>query len=153
MFDIRSWLDTSGRPYQWSHHRDAFTSSALAHREHVPDAQVIKPVLVKIDGEFVLCALPATHRIDLSLLQVETGAQEAALADEADLSEICPECELGAEPPIGWMFGLATLMDESLFEDQRVTFQAGTHRDSVTMSFIDYYHLTRPVIGSFGHHR
>jgi Ala-tRNA(Pro) deacylase len=148
--DLKSLLDEKGFRYQWSMHADVFSAQALAAREHVPGHQVVKPVLVSADGEFVLCALPASYKIDLEELRRELGAVEARLADEEDLSELCGDCELGAEPPIGWMFGLPTVIDESLFDDRRVTFQAGTHRDAVTMSFLDYYRLAQPVVGHFG---
>jgi hypothetical protein len=42
-------------------------------------------------------------------------------------------------------------MDESLFDDGQVTFQAGNHREAVTMSFMDYYRLAKPAVGHFGH--
>src|SRR5688500_17246277 len=150
--DLKSFLDEKGFRYQWSMHPDVYSAQALAAREHVPGHQVVKPVLINADGEFVLCALPASHKIDLEELRKELGATEMRLADEDDLSEICADCELGAEPPIGWMFGLPTLIDESLFDDRRVTFQAGTHREAVTMSFLDYYRLAQPVVGHFGRH-
>ena len=148
--DLRSFLDKSGCRYAWSRHGDAFTAHSLAQREHVPANHVIKPVLVSIDGEFVLCALPATHRVDLSLLQMELGAEETRLANEQELQSLCCDCELGAEPPIGWLFGLPTFMDESLFDDGQVTFQAGNHREAVTMSFMDYFRLAKPAVGHFG---
>lgn len=150
--DLKSFLDERGFRYQWSMHPDAYSAQALAAREHVPGHQVVKPVLVSADGEFVLCALPASHKIDLEELRRELGATEMRLANEEDLSQVCADCELGAEPPIGWIFGLPTLIDESLFDDRRVTFQAGTHRDAVTMSFLDYYRLAQPVVGHFGRH-
>lgn len=149
--DLKSFLDEKGFRYQWSMHpADAYSAQVLAAREHVPGHQVVKPVLVNADGEFVLCALPASYKIDLEELRRELGATEARLADEDDLLQVCADCELGAEPPIGWMFGLPTVIDESLFDDRRVTFQAGTHRDAVTMSFLDYYRLAQPVVGHFG---
>jgi len=63
------------------------------------------------------------------------------------------DCEPGAQPPIGWLFGLPTFMDESLFDDGQVTFQAGNHREAVTMSFMDYYRLAKPAVGHFGQER
>ncbi len=148
--DLKSYLDEAHCHYQWSVHSNVFTARTLASAEHVPSEQVVKPVLVKIDGEFVLCALPASYRVDLNRLRTETGAENADLADETDLRAVCSDCEVGAEPPIGWLFGLATLMDESLFADAKVTFQAGTHREAITMPFMEYYRLARPVVGSFG---
>jgi Ala-tRNA(Pro) deacylase len=148
--DLRSHLDSAGCHYSWSRHGDCFTARGLAQREHVPAGHVIKPVLVSVDGEFVLCALPASHRIDLSLLRMEVGAEEIRLANEEELAGMCGDCELGAEPPIGWLFGLPTFMDESLFDDGQVTFQAGNHREAVTMSFMDYFRLAKPAVGHFG---
>jgi Ala-tRNA(Pro) deacylase len=148
--DLKAHLERIGCRYSWSRHSDAFTARGLAQREHVPANHVIKPVLINVDGEFVLCALPATHRIDLGLLQMELGAEETRLANEEELQTICGDCELGAEPPIGWLFGLPTFMDESLFDDGQVTFQAGNHREAVTMSFMDYFRLAKPAVGHFG---
>jgi Ala-tRNA(Pro) deacylase len=150
--DLREHLDQLGVRYEWLKHRKAHSAQSLALKEDVPAENVIKPVLVKIDGEFVLCALPASCRVDLGRLQMELGAEETRLADEKDLSSLCTDCELGAEPPIGWLFGLPTLMDESIFDDATVTFQAGTHRDAVTMKVMDYYRLAKPVVGHFGRH-
>ena len=61
-------------------------------------------------------------------------------------------CELGAEPPIGRIFGMPTIMDESLFADERVTFQAGTHQDAVTMTLADYRKIAQPEVAYFGKH-
>jgi len=149
--DLRSFLDSAGCHYSWSRHGEAMHARALAQREHVHPGHVIKPVLVSVDGEFVLCALPASHQIDLALLQMEVGAEEIRLANEEELAGLCADCELGAEPPIGWLFGLPTFMDESLFDDGQVTFQAGNHREAVTMSFMDYFRLAKPAVGHFGH--
>jgi Ala-tRNA(Pro) deacylase len=149
--DLKAHLDQVGCRYSWSRHGDAFTARGLAQREHVAPDHVIKPVLINVDGEFVLCALPASHRIDMQLLRMELGAEETRLANEEELKTLCGDCEVGAEPPIGWLFGLPTFMDESLFDDGQVTFQAGTHREAVTMSFMDYYRLAKPCVGHFGH--
>jgi Ala-tRNA(Pro) deacylase len=149
--DLRSFLDSAGCHYSWSRHGEAMHARALAQREHVHPGHVVKPVLVSVDGEYVLCALPATHRIDLALLQMEVGAEEIRLANEEELAGLCGDCEIGAEPPIGWLFGLPTFMDESLFDDGQVTFQAGNHREAVTMSFMDYFRLAKPAVGHFGH--
>src|SRR4030095_8267130 len=67
--DLRTCLDEMHCHYEWSPQPDDYTHTQLAHREHVSGRHVIKPVLVKIDGEFVLCALPAACRVDLSRLR------------------------------------------------------------------------------------
>ena len=149
---VQSYLDELGIPYRMSHHPTAYTAQDLASAEHVPGRQVVKAVVVKADGRFVMCALPASHRVDLTALREQLQADDVRLVDERKLSELFPDCELGAEPPIGRIYNIPTLMDESLVADARVTFQAGTHSDAVTMSLADYRRAAQPEMGYFGRH-
>ena len=148
--NLQSYLDEMGVAYRMSHHPIAYTAQDLAAVEHVPGKQVIKPVVVHADGRFVMCALPACYRIDLDALRRQLEADEVALADESKLAELFPDCELGAEPPIGRLYDMLTLMDESITADRRVTFQAGTHSEAVTMSLAEYRRIAQPEIGYFG---
>jgi Ala-tRNA(Pro) deacylase len=150
--NLQSYLDEMGVSYRTSKHEDAFTAQDLAAAEHVPGRKVIKPVVVRADGEFVMCALPASYKVDLSELREQLQCEEVQLADEQSMREIFRDCELGAEPPIGRLYGLPTLMDESLFADDRVTFQAGTHQDAVTMTLADYRRVAMPEVAYFGKH-
>ena len=100
----------------------------------------------------VLCALPACYRVDLDELKGQIPAEEVKLADERSLMDLFPDCELGAEPPVGRLYGVLTLMDESLTADDHVTFQAGTHNHSVTMSLAEYRRVAQPEIAHFARH-
>ena len=148
--NLLSFLDEQGVRYRLSHHPTAYTSQELAQVEHVSGRNVIKPVVVKADGQFVLCALPASYKVDLSELRSQLRADDVRLADEQSLEQIFQGCEVGAEPPIGRLWGLPTLMDESLTADDMVTFQAGTHSDSVTMTLAEYRRIAQPEIAHFG---
>jgi Ala-tRNA(Pro) deacylase len=150
--NLQSYLDEMGVNYRTSKHDDTFTAQDLAAAEHIPGRKVIKPVVVRADGEFVMCALPASYKVDLSELRQQLQCEEVQLADENTLQEIFADCELGAAPPIGRLYGLPTLMDESLFADDRVTFQAGTHCDAVTMTLADYRRVAQPEVAYFGRH-
>jgi Ala-tRNA(Pro) deacylase len=148
--NLLSFLDEQGVRYRLSHHPTAYTSQELAQVEHVSGRNVIKPVVVKADGQFVLCALPASYKVDIGELRSQLRADDVKLADEQSLEQIFQGCEVGAEPPIGRLWGLPTLMDESLTADDMVTFQAGTHCDSVTMSLTEYRRIAQPEIAHFG---
>jgi Ala-tRNA(Pro) deacylase len=135
---LPDFLDLQGVPYRLSTHRSTFTSQDLAAAEHVSGRKVVKPVVVEADGRFVLCALPACRKLDMSSLKQTLNAADVHLVEERTLNRLFPGCDLGAEPPIGNMYGLPTLLDESLIGAEEVTFQAGTHEDAVTMRFTDY---------------
>ena len=147
---LQSYLDRMGISYRLSQHDTAFTAQDLAQKEHVSGDKVIKPVLVEADGQFVLCALPASYRVDLDALRRELGAQDMRLVDEQTLQDVFEDCDRGAEPPIGALFGIPTIMDDSLAALDQVTFQAGNHAEAVTMRLDDYRRLAQPGVGHFG---
>lgn len=149
---LQDFLDESGVPYRLSSHATAYTSQDLAAHEHVRGGNVIKPVVVNADGRPMLCALPASYRVDLEKLREQIHAREVSLADETMMRDIFTDCEIGAEPPIGKLYGLPTVMDKSLAADDQVTFQAGTHTLAVTMSMNDFQRVTQPQIAAFSRH-
>ena len=150
--DLQSYLDRFNVDYEVTDHPVAYTAQALAQAEHVSGHRVIKPVLVECDGQMVLCALPASGRVDLEALRDDLDADNIRLVDEETLKRVFHDCEVGAEPPIGALFGLPTIADESLLSQENVTFQAGTHHEAVTMSMDDYRRLAQPGIGRFAIH-
>jgi Ala-tRNA(Pro) deacylase len=147
--NLPSFLDDHGVNYRLSHHPETYRSQDLAQIEHISGKNVVKPVLVKADGQFVLCALPASYKVDLMELRDQLRAKEVYLADESQLRQCFPDCELGAQPPIGKIWGLPTLMDESLTSDDMVMFQAGTHDQAVTMTLAEYRRVAQPEMAHF----
>src|SRR6266550_1508205 len=79
MLDFRSYLERMGVRYMWSQHDTAYTAQDLAHEEHISGERVVKPVLIQADGQFVLCALPASYYVDLEQLCNELRANNAQL--------------------------------------------------------------------------
>ncbi|HEY8669123.1 MAG TPA: YbaK/EbsC family protein [Tepidisphaeraceae bacterium] len=147
---LQSYLDQMGVRYQSLHHDTAYTAQDLAAKEHISGKKVIKPVVVQADGQWVMCALPACYRIDMGELKKQLDADQVKMADEAQLRELFGDCEPGAEPPIGRMYGMPTVIDEALIKDDQVTFQAGTHCDAVTMTLADYRRIAQPEVAHFG---
>ena len=150
--DLQTYLDRFNVRYQITEHPVVFTSQGLAQAEHVSGYQVIKPVLIEADGQHILVALPAAQKIDLDKLAADLDAQDVRLCSEEEMQEVFRGCELGAEPPIGALFGLPTIADESLLKLRKVTFQAGNHHEAVTMTTEDYRRLAQPGIGHFTLH-
>ena len=147
---LHSYLDERGAHYRCSRHPSTYTAQSLASIEHVPGRQVIKPVVVRADGQLIMCALPACYRIDLAELKQQLLADAVQLLDESALAGLFTDCELGAVPPIGRLYGMTTVMDESLSHGTHVTFQAGTHADAVTMTLATYRRLALPELAHFG---
>ena len=62
------------------------------------------------------------------------------------MESLFPDCELGAEPPVGTMFGMKTIMDEQLRDHEHLTMQAGTHTEAVKLRRQDWEKLCEPMV-------
>jgi Ala-tRNA(Pro) deacylase len=71
------------------------------------------------------------------------------LATEAEFKNRFPDCEIGAMPPFGNLYGMKTYVSQSLTEDEQITFNAGSHSEAITMSYADYARLVAPIVVSF----
>ena len=54
------------------------------------------------------------------------------------------DCELGALPPFGSQYGVRTLMDRMLLEDEEIVFEGNTHHEAIRMRHKDYASLEHP---------
>ena len=114
--------------------------------EHVSGYQVAKPVVVKCAAGFTMCAVAAPKQVDLKRVAAVLQEKDVRLADEAEMAALFPDCEVGAEPPVGALFGLKTVMDDRLKDDEFVVMQAGTHREAVKIRREDWERLCQPVV-------
>lgn len=149
---VKSYLEQEHVVYQILEHSLAFTAMEIAGAQHVPGKQFIKAVIVKADGQYIMCVLSSTHRIDFDRLKKLTASQEIYLAKESETADLFPDFELGAEPPFGQLYGLKVYVDEEVPENDEIIFNAGTHTDSVKIKYRDFKRLVNPIVADFGVH-
>ena len=143
------YLDKVSAKYEVSEHRSTFTAQQMAAEEHVPGRHVAKPVVIKADNEYYMCVLPACYKIDFDALKRQIGVHEVSLAEESEMAKMFADCALGAEPPIGNIFGLLTFLDSSLADQDYIVFQGGTHEKAIRMEMEEYNRLVNPRVLSF----
>lgn len=148
---LTEYLNDQKCVYKVTEHKPVYTAEQLASVEHIPGRQVAKPVVVKADNRFFLCVLPADRRIDLYALQKHLKSKDVCLASEPEMQRLFTDTEVGAEPPLGNLYNLPTLMDKKLARDKEIIFQAGNHEQAVWMPMKEYRKLANPVIASFSY--
>ena len=146
---IKNYLDKENVSYQHCIHRTAYTAQEVAAEEHISGKLMAKTIIVKMDGKFVMAVLPATAKVDLAALQASLGAKEVRLATEFEFTGLFPDCEVGAMPPFGNLYGLPVYVEESLSRDPEIVFNAGTHQDTIRMKYEDFARLARPQVLGF----
>ena len=141
------YLREQGVTFEHRTHTPVYTAQELAAEEHISGRHVAKVVIVQAEQRgYVMCVLPASHKLDLIKVAYALGVNRCRLADEAEMGELFPDAEIGAEPPFGNLYDMATLVDSRLTGDDRILFNAGSHRDAIEMKFTDYEHLAAPHV-------
>ena len=146
---LRDYLEKEKVWYVQEVHRTAYTAQEVAAEEHVPGKMVAKTVVVKVDDHFVLAVLPASARTNFARLKAALGAREVRLASELEFAGLFPDCEVGAMPPFGNLYGVPVYVDTSLTRDDEIVFNAGTHQDTIRMKYADFERLALPTVFPF----
>lgn len=148
---IEEYLKENNVPYQLRHHDSpAYTAQELAHAEHVPGRMVAKVVIAYAEDRMVMLALPAPERVNLLKLAELLGTDNVRLATEEEFAGVFEDCEVGAMPPFGNLYGMPVLVDRALAQDERIVFPAGTHTDTIEMAYADFARLVHPKVADFG---
>lgn len=135
-------------PYSMIPHTPTFSSQKTAAAMHIPGRSVAKAVVLQGQSKIYLAVLPACFRVDLERFAKIVG-EPVRLASEAKIRDLFPDCELGAIPPLGRLYGLQTYVDITLAGDREIVFPAGDHSDALRMSYPDFRDLAQPELCSF----
>ncbi|MCB1182339.1 YbaK/EbsC family protein [bacterium] len=148
-----AYLTDRGVDFTVKEHPNAFAAQDVAFKSGVPGRLFAKTVMVKIDGEMAMAVLPADSRIDFHLLRETARADTICLATEQDFDPVFPDCELGAMPPFGNLYGMRVFVAGSLIRTDLIAFNAGSHTEVITMPFWQFEKLVEPTIGYFTYRR
>lgn len=142
---LKNFLDEAHVKYITIGHSPAFTAQEIAQRAHIPGKELAKTVIVKIDGELAMVVTPASEHVRLEQLKAALGAESVELAHEFEFKDAFPDCETGAMPPFGNLYGMKVFVSQTLREDDEIAFNAGSHSELVRLPYADYERLVEPT--------
>lgn len=149
---LEELLGVRGVRYELVPHLEAFTAQEEAAKAHVSGWSWAKTVVVKDPVGLALAVLPASCTADLDRLKGLIGRGDIRLASVEEILAGFPGCALGATPPFGGLFGVPTVVDESLVEQRDIVLPAGDHRTAIRMRTADYLRLAEARSGHFAIH-
>jgi len=138
-------LNTNKVPYEILPHTKALTARMAAAAEHIASHHQAKVVMVSSQKGPVMTVLPADRKLDLRKLERLTH-ERAVLQSEAEFAPVFPDCETGAMPPFGNLYGLPTYIDQHLAQEDYIVFEAGTYTDAIKISYRDYERAVKPQV-------
>jgi Ala-tRNA(Pro) deacylase len=146
---LEDFLRKNGINFKSVVHSEAYTAQEIAASMHVHGREVLKSVMIKADGRFVMAVLPADSRVDFKKLKDVLKDKDLRLASETEFKNLFPDCEPGAEPPFGNLYNVETFVDRSVTEDEHIFFNAGNHYEAMEMDYKDFENLVKPKIADF----
>lgn len=141
---LKDFLDSNKIKYVTIKHSPAYTAPEIAGSAHIPGKELAKTVIIKVDGKMAMAVLSASQRVSFDLLKKIIGASKIELASEQEFKRLFPECDVGAMPPFGNLYGMEVFVDESLSEDEEIAFNAGSHTELIRLAYKDFERLVKP---------
>ena len=145
MHTITTYLGKLDVRYETLQHRHTLTTHQTISESGVPKRSMAKGVLFCHDDAYVLAVVPAGKRVDHAALSALLGQREVALASEDELAYLFPDCELGAVPAVGAAYGLSSVVDAALLDEEDVYLEAGDHQSLVRIAGQDFRRLMTGV--------
>jgi Ala-tRNA(Pro) deacylase len=143
---LKQFLEAEKVKYVTIRHSPAYTAQEIAESANIRGKELAKTVMVKLDGTMAMAILPASEKVNLKLLKEAAGAGTAELAYEEEFRDRFPECEPGAMPPFGNLYGMKVFASESLAEDKEIAFNAGSHTELIRLAYKDFERLVQPKV-------
>jgi prolyl-tRNA editing enzyme YbaK/EbsC (Cys-tRNA(Pro) deacylase) len=146
---IRALLNEAGVVYREVHHPPTLTSEDSA-RERGEDLRIGgKALLLKVNEDFRLFVLSAARQLDSGAIKSRFGAKKIRFATAEELREhtgLVP----GSVPPFGKpVLPFQLYVDESVLENGKIAFNAGSLTDSIVMLVRDYLDIAKPEVFRF----
>jgi Ala-tRNA(Pro) deacylase len=146
---IRSLLEAAAVPFREVHHEPTRTSeeSARARGEELRVGG--KALLIKVDETFRLFILSADRKLDSGAIKRRFGAKKTRFATAEELHELTGLVP-GSVPPFGTpLLPFPLYVDPSVFENERIAFNAGSLTDSMILAVSDYRRVVNPEVFVF----
>jgi Ala-tRNA(Pro) deacylase len=142
--DIRDLLSRHAARFRAVHHEPTRTSEESARARGEPLAIGGKALLMKVGDHYALFVISAARRVDSAAIRRELAVSRLRFASAEELRRLTGLIP-GSVPPFGEpILPFPLYADESVFENDRIAFNAGTLTDSIIMSVTAWESIARP---------
>jgi prolyl-tRNA editing enzyme YbaK/EbsC (Cys-tRNA(Pro) deacylase) len=146
---IRALLNEAGAVYREVKHPPTLTSEESA-RERGEDLKIGgKALLIKVNDTLKLFVLSAARQLDSNAVKQRFGAKKTRFATADELRELTGLAP-GSVPPFGQpVLPFELYVDQSILENEKIAFNAGSLTDSIVMLVQDYKRIAKPEVFPF----
>ncbi|MDO8611004.1 MAG: YbaK/EbsC family protein, partial [bacterium] len=149
VFDtIKNLLQDHKIIFEEFNHKPVFTSEEAAQVRSTELKLGAKAMILYADNKPLMIVLPSDKKIDLKLFKTTYQIKDLRMATREEVKQVTL-VEVGAVPPFGNIFHIPLYVDESIKENEKIVFNAGSHSKSIMMKSLDFIQVSEPIEGSF----
>lgn len=150
MFEkIKEWLSSKSIEFTEIHHVETKTSQEAAKARGEDLSIGGKTIVLKVSDTFKIFVLSAAKKLDSSAIRSHFSTKKTRFATRDELLELTG-LEPGSVPPFGKpLIDLDLYVDNSIVNNEKIAFNAGSLTDSIIMSTMDYLELSKPIVINF----
>lgn len=145
---IKNFLDKHKISYQVYQHKAVYTSEEAAKIRGTILHQGAKALVMFADKKPIMLIIPADLKVDFNKFKSLFKVKDLRMATKEEVKQLT-RVEVGAVPPFGHIFNIPLYIDEHLFENREIVFNAGLHTHSVQMGVADYKKISGGNVGNF----
>lgn len=145
---IKQLLDENKVGYEVFEHKPVFTSEEAAKVRGTELKQGAKALVMFSDKKPIMIVLPADRKVDTKKFKAAYKIKDLRMATPDEVKATV-HVEIGAVPPFGNLFSIPLYVDNTLFENESIDFNGGSHTKSIEMKSSDYKKVTNPILGDF----
>lgn len=113
-----------------AHSRSSKQSAAAAQ---LPLEKIAKAIIICDGDRYRMCVIPAHHRLMLDRINSHMHSHYR-LATEEELAALFDDCEVGAVPALGQVYGMPVSWDEELNDTQDIYLESGDHEHLIHLN-------------------
>ncbi len=141
---VQAFLQTNEIAYEVLPHRRTAASKETADALHVPAERMAKAVILGDKKGYLMAVLPSSRHVDVQELS-QTLGRDLAVVPEYRLGVLFEDCAFGAVPPLGFAYGMPTVVDDCLVNQPEIYFEAGDHEKVIRISGKEFQQALRKV--------
>lgn len=142
-------LNKNNISYQLFEHQPVYTSEEAAKiRDGTKLEQGAKALVMMADKKPILIVISGARRVDTKKFKRLFKIKDLRMSTPDEVKKLT-DVKVGAVPPFGKLLGLEIFVDQSLGENEEISFNAGLHTKSVKMKYQDWFQLVKPKLGNF----
>ena len=148
---VRDHLESLHMAHELVPHPRSSSSRETAAAAAVRQDHIAKGVVLKDASGYLLAVIPGDSWVRLHGIQAELD-RDLELAPEQEVARLFADCDPGAVPCTGMLYGIETVVDEALGSLASVYFESGDHEHLVRVSGDDFHKLMGALRhGHFSH--